>query len=268
MLTRRLFTAMAIPTMAQNILRIPPAEPGKRLAYGSDPSQFGELRLPEGKAPHPVVLFIHGGYWRATYDLSHARHLCAAIAKAGYAVWSVEYRRTGQPGGGYPGTFDDVRAAFAWLPSIPALDLTRVVVAGHSAGGQLALWLAAQEGIALKGVAGLAAISDLRRGHALNLGRGAIDAFMGCGPADCGDHYSKASPMDLLPLKVPQVLIHGTADDTVPFELSKRFARASANARLVPLEGSGHFEPIDPRAKEWPRVLEEIVRPIARTNAG
>src|ERR1700676_1085169 len=103
MLTRRRFAAVAattLPAMSQNILRIPPPEPGQRIAYGDDPNQFGELRLPVDEGPHAVVLFIHGGYWRAAYDLTHAGHLCVAIAKAGYAVWSLEYRRVGQPGGG------------------------------------------------------------------------------------------------------------------------------------------------------------------------
>ena len=248
--------------MPQDILQIAPADPGQRIAYGDAPSQFGELRLPEGQGPHPVVMFIHGGFWRAKYDLTHASHLCVAIARAGYAVWSVEYRRVGQPGGGYPGTLEDIRSAASHLTRIPGLDLQRVAVAGHSAGGHLALWLAAQETIALKGVAALAAVSDLRRGHALKLGSGAIEEFVGGGPIECDDRYATASPIDLLPFKVPQVLVHGTADDTVPFELSKRFAEASKNARLVTLRGAGHFEPIDPRSNWWPTVLENILSPI------
>ena len=248
--------------MAQNILQIPPPEPGQRIAYGSDPNQFGELRLPKGKAPHPVVIFIHGGYWRAAYDLTHAGHLSAALASTGYAVWSLEYRRVGQPGGGYPGTLEDIRAAALHISTLAGLDLTRVVAAGHSAGGHLALWLAAQKLIPLKGVAALAAVSDLRRGYDLNLGSGAVADFLGCGPAQCSDRYAAASPVEMLPIGVPQVLLHGTADDIVPFDLSQRFAKASRNARLVALPGAGHFELIDPRSKEWPVVLENIVAPL------
>ena len=254
--------------MSQNILQIPPAAPGLRVAYGDDPNQFGELRLPEGKGPHPVVIFIHGGYWRAAYDLTHAGHLCLAIAKAGYAVWSLEYRRVGQPGGGYPGTLDDIRAAARHMAQISGLDLNRVVAAGHSAGGQLALWLASQATIALKGVAGLAAVSDLRRGYSLHLGSGAIETFLGCSPKQCNDRYATTSPIELLPFKVPQVLVHGTDDEIVPFELSERFVKASTNARLVTLRGAGHFDLIDPRAKEWPIVLENIVTPIASPRPG
>jgi acetyl esterase/lipase len=130
------------PAIPHTVLEIPPAERGQRIAYGDDPNQFGELRMPSGKGPHPVVIFIHGGFWKAAYDLTHASHLCVAIAKAGCAVWSIEYRRVGQPGGGYPGTLDDIRAAAQCAMRIPGLDLKRVVTAGHSAGGQLALWLA------------------------------------------------------------------------------------------------------------------------------
>jgi pimeloyl-ACP methyl ester carboxylesterase len=107
-------------------------------------------------------------------------------------------------------------------------------------------------------VGALAAVSDLRRGFDLNLGGGAVAGLMGCSPKDCGSKYAACSPMDLLPIKVPQRLLHGTADDIVPFDLSQRFANASKNSQLVPLPGAGHFELIDPRAKEWPTVLQHV----------
>lgn len=245
--------------MSENILAMAPPKAGQRIAYGEDPNQFAELMMPGGAGPHPVVIFIHGGFWRAAYDLTHARHFCAAIADAGFAVWSVEYRRVGQPGGGYPGTLNDVCAAAQRMTHIGGLDLSRVVVAGHSAGGQLALWLAASDTIVLQGVAALAAVSDLRHAHSLQLGKGAIEAFLGCSPTECARRYAESSPIEMLPLKVPQLVVHGTADEVVPFEFSRRFVAASGNARLVPLEGAGHFELIDPRAKEWPAVLENIL---------
>ena len=249
--------------MPQSILALPPRAPGTRIAYGDDPNQFGELHLPAGPGPHPVVIFIHGGFWRAKYDLTHASHLCTAIAESGCAVWSIEYRRVGQSGGGYPGTLDDIRAGAKYLAQISGLDRTRVVLAGHSAGGQLALWLAAQDTIEVREVTALAAVSDLRRARALNLGDGAVAAFLGG-----NDHESFASPIELLPMRVPQRLLHGTSDDVVPIELSERFARASKNAQLIPLPGAGHLELIDPRSKEWPTVLHHICEPILNMTGG
>jgi Dipeptidyl aminopeptidases/acylaminoacyl-peptidases len=241
------------------ILELPPGAPGIRMAYGSDPNQFGELHLPGQPGPHPVVIFVHGGFWRAKYDLTHARYFCNAIAEAGCAVWSVEYRRVGQTGGGYPGTFDDVLAGAKHLAQIPGFDRSRVIVAGHSAGGQLALWLAAQEIMEVREVITLAAVSDLGRARELNLGDGAVAAFLGG-----AGHDSFASPIERLPLRVPQRLLHGTADDVVPIELSQRFASASTNAQLIPLPGAGHLELIDPRSNEWPTVLRHICEPVTR----
>lgn len=243
--------------MALTILELPPGPAGTRIGYGADPNQFGELYLPPTPGPHAVLIYIHGGFWRARYDLTHARALCHAIAAAGCAVWSLEYRRVGQSGGGYPGTLDDVRAGARRLAQIPGLDLARVVLAGHSAGGHLALWLAAQEELELRAVIALAAVSDLRRARALHLGDGAVDAFLGS-----ADHDSHVSPLELLPMRVPQRLLHGTLDAVVPFELSERFASASNNARLVTLPGAGHLELIDPRWPEWPIVRQHLLEPV------
>ncbi len=229
-----------------------------RSAYGTDPNQFGELRLPQGGPSHPglypVVLFIHGGFWRASFDLTHANPLCLALNAAGLATWSTEYRRIGQPGGGFPGTVEDVRHAALHLKTIAPrhqLDLTRLTVAGHSAGGHLALWLAAQNVIEMRKVVSLAGVSDLRRASELKLSNSVVDQFLNGAP------FKQASPIEMLPISTPQVLLHGTADDIVPFEISERFAKASKNATLVPLPGAGHFL-IDPTAKEWPLVLSHL----------
>jgi len=228
-----------------------------------DESMFGELTTPEGfgAGPFPVVVFIHGGFWRAAFDLTHARPLCTALAKEGFAVWSLEYRRLGQPGGGWPGTLDDVRAAALHLKELARehpLDLDRVVAAGHSAGGQLALWLAAQNAINLRGVVSLAGVADLRRGWELGLSRGVVGEFLGGSPEEVPERYRAASPIDLLPMSVPQRVVHGTADVVVPFEIGERFAQASGNAELIRLEGTGHSEVIDPGAREWAEVRRSI----------
>lgn len=223
---------------------------------------FGELTLPEtGEAPYPVVVFIHGGFWRAAFDLTHARPLCTALAKHGVAVWSLEYRRLGMPGGGWPGTLEDVRAAARHLRELARtnpLDIDRVTAAGHSAGGQLALWLAAQNVLPLKGVTSLAGVADLRLGYELNLSRGVVGEFLGGSPEDVPERYRAASPIELLPMNVPQRIVHGTADTVVPYEIGERFARASANAELITLEETGHSEVIDPASAVWP-VIEHAI---------
>jgi acetyl esterase/lipase len=153
---------------------LPPA--GERIAYGTDAAQFGQLRVPEGEGPFPVVMLIHGGCWLSDFDYVYMSHLAAAITAGGYATWTIEYRRLGDSGGGWPQTFLDAGNALDALRTIaPAhrLDLQRVAAAGHSAGGQLALWLAARprlpassdirgrDPLPLRGAIGLAAITDL-----------------------------------------------------------------------------------------------------------
>jgi len=254
--------ALSPLAMSQEILQLPPPKADARIPYGKDQYQFGDLRLPQGAGPHPVAIFIHGGFWRSAYDLLHAGHLCAALTAAGFATWSIEYRRVGNPGGGWPGTFDDVLHGAEHVRALRqkyALDLSRTVAAGHSAGGHLVLWLAAQRAVDLRGVASLAGVSDLRRAYALQLGGGVVSLLLGGSPSQVPSRYAAASPKELLPISVPQRLIHGTEDNIVPFELSEQFARASKNARLVPLKGAGHFELIDPRSREWPVVQKSIL---------
>ena len=248
--------------MSQDILRLPPPKADARIPYGKDPLQFGDLRLPAGKGPHPVVIFVHGGFWRSAYNLDHAGHICSGLTRAGVATWSLEYRRIGDPGGGWPGTLEDVLHGAEYVSRLAArykLDLERIVAAGHSAGGHLVLWLAAQRAVDLRGVIPLAAVSDLHRAWALRLSDGVVGLFLGGSPDQIPQRYASTSPIELLPISVPQRLVHGTADNIVPFEMSERFAKASHNAKLVPLKGAGHFELIDPRAREWETVQKSIV---------
>jgi acetyl esterase/lipase len=253
-----------------DVLTRPPLPADHRIAYGSDASQFGDLRLPPGDGPHPVVIVIHGGFWRAQWTLEHASHECAALNDEGLATWSLEYRRVGQPGGGWPGTFDDIRSGSAHLAAFAeqhGLDLERVVVVGHSAGGHLALWLATQAQslpFRLDGAVALAGVADLRKAAEMNLGRGAVQDFLGGEPDEVPDRYMAASPVEHVPLGVAVALVHGEDDASVPIELAERYFDAAASVGdhvdLIRLPHTGHFEVIDPLSHAWPGVLQAILR--------
>jgi len=256
---------------SEDILSKKPPEPDLRMPYGRDTNQFIDVRVPAGPGPHPVVFFIHGGYWRAKYDLTHAGHLCDALKKAGIATWNVEYRRVGNPGGGWPGTFDDLRNAYRALyghqdDMLVKLDLTRLCVAGHSAGGQLALCLAAHEP-AIKRVLSLAGVLDLRRAWELHLSHDAVVEFLGGRPSDVPEHYREASPAERPIPNTIQKLVHGTADDAVPYEVSSSYAekkkKSGENVELITLPQTGHFEIIDPSSTMWPKI-EQLFAALTR----
>jgi acetyl esterase/lipase len=246
----------ACKSMGREILDMPPPPADARLHYGSDPLQFGDLRVPKGSGPHPSAIVIHGGFWRAKYNLEHAGHLCAALTRAGMATWNLEYRRIGNPGGGWPGTFKDVAMGADYLRNIAGshnLDLGKVISLGHSAGGHLAVWLAARHRIPrgdvlasdnplpLRGVVSLAGVVDLRRGWELRLSDGVVEDLMGGPPDKFAERYRIASPIELVPLGVTVRLLHGTEDSVVPIEISNGYQKAANrvrdNARLVVLPG-------------------------------
>ncbi len=231
------------------ILTDPPPPPADaRLAYGPEPLQFGDLRLPAGESP-PLAVVIHGGYWKATYNLIHMGHLCRALADEGIATWNVEYRSVGVPGGGWPAAAQDVARAVEFVTELP-VDPARVVLLGHSAGGQLALWAGKRARLP---VVALAPVSDVRE-SVQRMGPDSAPArFM------APEHFPEGSPLELLPLGVPQILVHGTEDDGVPYAMSERYVEAAGGeAELVTLEGTGHFEPIDPLAPECEHTLAAV----------
>ena len=253
---------------SEGILASKPPAADLRMSYGPGEFQFADVRVPSGKGPHPAVFFIHGGYWRAKYDLIYAGHLCGALKQAGIASWNVEYRRVGNPGGGWPGSFEDIRSAYRALlesqqkSTLPPLDIKRVCVAGHSAGGQLALCLAAFEPTAAR-VLSLAGVLDLRRGYDLHLSNDAVANFLGGSPTQVPDHYREASPAEKPIPHAVQKLIHGTADDDVPYEISQGYAerkkKLGEKVELITLPKIGHFEIVDPGSAVWSKVLETIV---------
>jgi acetyl esterase/lipase len=266
----------------QEVLALPAAPADARLAYGPGPQQFGELWLPRGPGPHPVAVVIHGGCWSAEYGEGHIRPACAALASAGIAAWCLEYRRVGDAGGGWPGTFEDVASGADYLRQIaPArgLDLQRVVAVGHSAGGHLALWLAGRARLpasdplhgrpplALRGVVGLAPIPDLARAASEQVCGNAAAELLGGPPSLRPVRYAAASPIALLPLGVAQEIVHGGADRIVPIALSEAYVAAARGkgdaAHLVSVEGGGHFDVIAPTSKAWAAV-KEAVRSLVR----
>ncbi|MBV9608508.1 MAG: prolyl oligopeptidase family serine peptidase [Acidobacteria bacterium] len=252
--------------MASDILERRPPEPGIRLRYGADRNQFGELRLPVASAKHPVAMVVHGGYWRAQYDLSYSGHMARALTQAGLATWNVEYRRVGNQGGGWPGTFDDVTAGLRFLSQIGGkynLDAQRVVAVGHSAGAQLAFCLAGHK-LGVHGVVSLAGVLDLRRAWELHLSNDAVVEFLGGTPSEVAEHYRDASPAELaISGTVRQRIVHGLRDDAVPYSISPDYVKAKRakgeDVDLLTLASADHFDIVDPQSEVWPQVEKVIV---------
>ena len=254
-----------------DILSSAAPKPDTRIAYGDDENQFVDLRVPKAKtkAPHPLAICIHGGYWRAKYDLEYLGHLCASLTTKGIATANLEYRRVGNLGGGWPGTFSDIRSVFQFLMQKERqyeFDLERVVVLGHSAGGQLALCLAAHEA-RVKVAISLAGVLDLQRAYELHLSNDAVVEFLGGTPAEVADHYREADPMKLA-ISKRQWIIHGVADDIVPPVISKDYVSAKVksgeDARLLMIPQAGHFEIVDPRSAAWTEVEKLVVDSVGK----
>ena len=272
--------------MVADLLSRPAPTADHRIHYRGGDVQFGDLWLPAGlQHAAPVVVFLHGGWWKAEYGLEYGGHLCAALRREGFAVWSLEYRRVGQAGGGFPGTFEDVSDGFDYLAVLQrtySLDLKRVVVMGHSAGGQLAYWLAGREHLPfigelrrpsrallpLRGAIGLAGAVDLRMVYDLaGEGKFAHDRteivnFMGAAPRELPARYRAGNPGELLPLNVAQVLIQGSEDDQIPPELPRLWAergrRMGEKVQVEIVRGAKHMDVADPETKCWPVLLGAV----------
>lgn len=254
-----------------------------RIAYGPGEEQYGELWLPRGEGPFPVVVMIHGGCWRAEIPGTILQdQLAADLRRRGYAVWNLTYPRVGHETGGYPGTFASVARAsdhVRELAQTHPLDLSRSVMVGHSAGGHLALWSAARAGLRA-GAPGAAADPFTPNAVISLAGLNDLEDYAANGPGRCGepeivaslvgegraDLYADTSPARLLPLGVPQVIVSGALDPIVPPALGEAYADKAGAAgdpvRLIEIENAGHFELIDPTAPAWRIVLDEIDRAV------
>ncbi len=225
------------------------SRPSRRLSYGAHRDQRAELFLPAGPGPHHVVVVLHGGWWQArrTRTKLYTRPLCADLAQRGFAALNAEYRRVGG-GGGWPMTFDDALAAVALARELP--EASGVSVLGHSAGGQLALFVAAEGGA--DALVALAAPSDLE----LRPGP-EIVALMGGTPAQVPERYARGNPIRRVPLGVPMLLVHGDRDETVPPQRSRELAaaaRAAGDDVTLVEPRADHTHVIDPRDPAWAPV--------------
>jgi len=262
-----------------------PVPPGaERVAYGSDPLQFGELRVPASKGPHPVAIVVHGGCWLARLGnldpravaMDNMRPLAAALTEAGIATWNIEYRRLGNAGGGWPGTFRDVGTGADFVRTFARerqLDLTRVIAIGHSAGAHLALWLAARhklpesselytkDPLRLAGAVGLDGPADLKATIPLQqpvCGAPVITDLIGGTPEQLPQRYRDASPIELFPLGVRQAFFTGQmfAAHSAPYAAAVK--QAGDAAQVLPFPSAGHFVFIDPQSMVWPEVMKSV----------
>ncbi len=254
--------------------------PDLSLSYGPLPEHLVDVRLPAPTGrPAPLVVVVHGGFWKAEWDRAHAGPQSAGLAAAGYVVATVEYRRVAMPGGGWPGTLDDVALVGDTVPGLVAgavgerCDPRRTVLVGHSAGGHLVTWSAGRHRLPASspwhrsrslpiGVVALAGVLDLGLAHRLGLGGRATDALLGGSPDEQPERYAVADPARLLPTGVPTVLVHGSRDEDVPVGVSRAFRDAAVAAgdevTLHELVDVDHMALVDPGSAAWPAVLEAL----------
>ncbi|MQS39082.1 alpha/beta hydrolase family protein [Streptomyces katsurahamanus] len=266
----------------------PAVAPDASRAYGDHPDQVVDFYAPrDGRESAPLVVVLHGGAWRASYDRRHMTPFADFLARRGLAVANVEYRRgralpqqggAGPVAGRWPETFDDVAAALDALPALaadalPRADVRRTVLTGHSAGGQLALWAAARHVLPagspwrlpspppLRGVVALAPIADFARAVELAVCGGAVHQLLG---EDFKERYAHTDPAALLPTGIATAVVQGREDIVVPHTVAESFVAAAARAGetvgLTLLEDAGHFPLIDPAADACAVVAEEIAQ--------
>ena len=279
-------SAAANTTFAELKARPHTAKPDARLRYGDQASQIVDLWLPAGPGPHPVVIMLHGGCWIESVASLNLQDFVAADLRAhGVAVWNVEYRRLGEAGGGYPGTFQDVATAVDLLGKDAAkyhLKLDHVVAVGHSAGGHLGLWAAARRNLAKSSplwsahpqrIDAVVAIGELGDLHddppvvAGGCGGDTVAKLVGPPTAQHPDVYADTSPDLLEPSPAREILIHGAADTTISPPRAGEDYRASAERRggkpeLIVIPGANHFDLITPETDAWAKVRAVILEQL------
>jgi acetyl esterase/lipase len=274
-------TAKPALMTSADLQALPARDADHRVPYGDDPNQFADLRLPSTRGPHPVVVLVHGGCWKGNYaTLRDLAPMGDALKAAGIATWNLEYRRLGHPGGGWPGTYADVGRGIDHLRQVAPryeLDLTRVAVVGHSAGGHLAMWTAMRQRLSpksplhsanplpLRGVINLAGTIDMRENIAhmeTECRDTVVTSMLGGTPASVPERYREVTATMAVPLGIKQILIWGEHEDFVPLPLARRHVEAATKAgdqaRLIVIPGIGHFESASPQSPAWRTVLEAI----------
>lgn len=284
-----LFSSSAVlaaqPMSAAEAFALAQPEPDEIIAYGPEARQFGELRMPDGDGPFGVAVIVHGGCWLSDYDQSYMGALAEAVTDLGWATWTIGYRRIGEPGGGWPNTFRDVAAAVDFLPELASrypLNVDRVIAIGHSAGGQLALWLAGRTRLGessplyspdphpIDGVMALAAAADLEYLSEQQTCANAATLLMDGTPAERPRRYAEGSTMRLVPLGVPQIMVNGELDQTWTVPADRYFEAASGAGDAVErftVPGAGHFELVVPGSPNWHVVRGALEDLIAATYA-
>ena len=284
-----LLTVLALATSAAaqapkrmrppEVTALPHTEPYLRASYGFGPIQVGELRLPPGKGPFPVAVVIHGGCWTKGFaQMDNLSALASALQAKGFATWNIEYRQLGEDGAGFPGTFQDWGMALdhlRFLAKSEPIDLKRVSVVGHAAGGHAALWLAARPGLPkgspLRGedplplkaavdIDGPADLQAIRPRQTGICGKPVADNLMGGDPTAAADHWSQGDPARRLPLHAHQLLVSSVVLTAADADSYAQAARAAGDkVDVLHLENTGHHEPVAPGTPAWAKVEAFIV---------